>query len=396
MRLLANFFKSQHNFKGFHKGIPSSEIQDLPLVDFILVDPEEEEETPCTDTRFSKDRSPFHTESQTPNIPSTLHSDISLLVACPSGNFLDLRATYPSLPLPMGVFNGAEICINASFKGYLATLLVPCIWLVLGSYVFVATIAYIFHTSKTPDVALESSVDNMGVKTVQGTPTCDPFISETPLPTPEEVLASTLKQYGHLSDFDKDDATSQSFKLQCILPPNRKPNRTTFDQKAMKNTVLKDVGIMFRGTMPDSWVARESSPRVIHSTSWDSSAHTAAMDVIEVSTPIVRIPTRSPVVNGITIQRSNVPNPILLHPIQVGAAIRPGTLLLVTPKSRPAPIITDTRHLAPMQYQCFNSSPLKYSHTMASPRPPRLRTQASGSPTLPTSTLKMSTRALSG
>ncbi|CAE6417792.1 unnamed protein product [Rhizoctonia solani] len=394
MKLFANFFKSQHNFKGFHKGIPSSEIQDLPVVDFILVDLEEEEETTCTDTSFSKDCSPFYTESQTPNIPSTLRSDMPLPVICPSGNFLDLRGTYPSLPLPMGVFNGAEICINASFKGYLATLLVPCIWLVLGSYVFVAAMAYIFHTSKKLDVAFESSVNDGGIQIVQGVPICDHFISEAPLPTPEDVLESTLKQYGHLSDFGKDDAASQS--LQCLLPPNRKPNPTALDQKALKNTVLKDVDIMFRGTVPDSWIARESNSGETHSAFRARSVHTAAMDVIEVSTPIVRIPTRSPVVNSIAIQHSDAHNTILLRPTHVGAVIRPGTLLLATPKTRPAPITTDTRHLAPMQHQCFNSSPLKYSHTMVSHRPLKLRTQVSGSSTLPTSTLRKSTRVSSG
>ncbi|CAE7223480.1 unnamed protein product [Rhizoctonia solani] len=271
----------------------------------------------------------------------------------------------------MGVSNGPEICVGASFKGYLATLLVPCILLVLGSYIFVAAMAYVYHKSKGLDAVSEPPVEDAGIQEI---PSCDKFISGAPLPTPEEVLESTLKQYGHLSDSDKVETTSQSPPR-----PNLEPKAITLDQKSLKNTVRRDVAIMFRGTVPDSWVAEQHGPRETRSAPWTSSAHTTAMNVIEVGTPIVRIPTRSLTASSIPIQR----NDILWHPIGVGVAVRPGMMLQTTARNRPALITTNTHHLAAMQHQCFSSSPLRYNYTITSPRPPQLRVQVPASPTLP-------------
>ncbi|CAE6469558.1 unnamed protein product [Rhizoctonia solani] len=396
MKIFTNYFRfgSQYALKQFRESTSLSEIQNLPVsVDFILVDPEEEEQSSLTDTNDSEDYSPFYTETQAPNIISALRSDTPLPLTCLSGNFLDLRATYPSLPLPMGVSNGTEICINASFKGYFTTLLAPCIWLVLGSYVFVATLAYAFRKSNMLNLIYESSIDDVVTFNAQGALACDTFISETPpLPTAEEVLESTLKQYGHLSDWDNDGATAQP--TVSALPPNHKPKHVALDQRTLRNTVRKDVEIMFRGTKPQSWIAREHNLREAHSASWASSVHATALDFIEASMPRVRIPVQSPPTNYIPVQRNNILKPALLHPIEAGAAIRPGTLLLATPKHRPAPIITDTRHLAAMQHQCFNSSPLKYSYTTPS-HTPGFQTQASESPTVPIGAMR-ATRKSSG
>ncbi|CAE6457083.1 unnamed protein product [Rhizoctonia solani] len=395
MKPFTNFFRSgpQHAFKRFQQDTSNSapKAQNSPIpVDFILVDAEEDDDEAsmhietCTDTTPPKYCSSLYAENPAPSIPLTFHSDTPLLMTCPSSNFLDLRATHPSLPLPMGSPNGPELCLSASFKGYFTALLVPCIWLVLGSYVFVATMAYIFHKSKKDDIGPEPFVNSVGTQTTQETPACDTLIPGTALPTPEEVLEHTLKQYGHLSDYDQDDATSQF--LAFLPPPNHKPNPTTLDQKALRITVRKDVDIMFRGTVPSSWASKEHDSRDIRPASW---VHTAAMNVIEVNAPVVRIPARASAFSSIPIQRSDVPKPILPHPNGVGAGMRPGALQMPL-KHRPTPITTDARHLAPIQHQCFSSSPLKYSYTISSPRSPGLRTPVSGSPTMPARRLKNS------
>ncbi|KAG8762055.1 hypothetical protein FRC11_011440 [Ceratobasidium sp. 423] len=251
--------------------------------------------------------------------------------------------------------------------------------------------ACIFHKFKKDDTA-ELSVNDVGTQTIQETPGCDTFISRTALRTPEEVLKHTLKQYGHLcnvpflqTDSDQDDATSPF--SPCSPLPNCKPKPMTLSQKALRITVRKDVDIMFRGTVPDSWVPKEHDSRETHSASWAGSVHTTAMNVIEPSTPIVRIPTRISAFNSIPIQRSDVPNPVLPRPGEVGPGIRPGALQ-VPSKHRPTPITTDTRHLAPMQHRCFSSSPLKYSYTISSPHSPNLRTPVSRSPMMPANGLK--------
>ncbi|KAH7345319.1 hypothetical protein B0J17DRAFT_764002 [Rhizoctonia solani] len=394
MRLFANLFKSksQRAFKRLQKESPASGDQHSPVsVDFILIDADEEEEEAyaetCTYTTSSKDCSLFYTENPASNIPLTLRSDTPLIAICASSNFLDLRATYPSLPLPMGVSNGAELCIGASFEGYLATLLVPCLWLVLGSYVFVATIFYIFRKCEKCGTGLEPATNDVGVKITQEipVPACDTFISGPALPTPEEVLDHTLKEYGHLSDSEQEDAS-----FWYPPPPGRKRKPIIHEHKPLKVTIRKDVDVMFRGTVPDSWVAKETNPQETHSASWAYSAHTTAMNIIEGSTPVVRIPTHIPASYSAPVQLSGILKPVLPHSIEVGVRIRSGALLRVAPKYRPAPITTDTRHIALMQHRCFSSSPLKYNYTNSSPHSSVPQTPVLKSPSMPATGLKKS------
>ncbi|KAJ1311772.1 hypothetical protein OPQ81_010240 [Rhizoctonia solani] len=386
MRLFYKLFRSgfQHASKRFREDISVSKEQNSPvLVDFILVDAEEEEENfmeACTDTPSSNDCLLLYAENQPSNIPLALRSDTPLSATCSSSNFLSLRATHPYLPLPMGVSNGTEICINASFKGYLATLLVPCLWLVLGSYVFVATTVYIFQ--KKHEIETKASVEDVDIQTTQEIPACDTLISGTALPTPDEVLEYTLKQYGHLFDSEQDDTGTQCSKYHP--PPHLQPKPITLHQKALKLTVRKDVDIMLRRTVPNSRIPQEHDSREIHSAPWATSVHTTAINVVEASMPVVRIPTQTLAIKSIPVQH----NTVVPYSIEVGAGLVPSVLLRRTAIHRPTPITTNNHHLRPMQHHCFNSSPLRYSYTNSPAYSPDFVTPGSGILAIPASTLK--------
>ncbi|CAE6428560.1 unnamed protein product [Rhizoctonia solani] len=355
-------------------------------VDFILVDTEEEETESSLEsyTRVASSTADpsFYTEIQPSSIPPIIHSDRLHSAICPSGNLLDSRGTHPSLPFPMGTFDGSELCLNASFKGYLTTLLVPCIWLVLGSYVFAAIMSCIFCKLKNQGLVLKDCNGDVDKRTIPEEIPDSTFVSAGAPPSPEAVLEHTLKQYGHIADSDLD---SLGFELvRCSPPSNQRPKPPTLDRKALQNTVRRDIDAMFRGAIPDNWTTKEYDLQGVRFRSSLSSTHAAVMNV----RPIV--PTRS-LTTGASVQVSDLHKPISSRLVQPSLGIKSGVLPRATRIPAPRPLITaDPWHLAPMKHRCFSSSPLKSSHTASSSSSPNLCMPVSGGPVTPENGLKES------
>ncbi|CEL57403.1 hypothetical protein RSOLAG1IB_02142 [Rhizoctonia solani AG-1 IB] len=375
----------QHALKLFQKHSFVSR-QNLPAsVDFILVDMEEEETESLleiyTNSASSMETRSSYTEIQPPPI---LHPDELPSAICPSGNFLDLRATYPSLSLPVGVFIGPEICINASFKGYVTTLLAPCIWLVLGSYVFVATLTWIFCKLKTRSLVLSDS-ENDGYKQATQEHIPNVSISTTTPPTPEAVLENTFKQYGHIAD----DVVI--FEPAQCSPSNRKQELPTLRHETLRNTINGAMNTKLRSIIPDSRITKGRCYQETRFPFPVSLTHTVAMNVqtMQSNRSIVHAPARTQE-DIVVIKTGDVRKRIVSLPVRANFGTKPSILYQTTqmPAPRPAPIIPDSRHLAPLEHRCFSSSPLKSSYTASPPNSPDLWTPIPILPATPVNGLK--------
>ncbi|KAF8680542.1 hypothetical protein RHS04_04725 [Rhizoctonia solani] len=320
---------------------------DLPVsVDFILVNTDEEESEVLPEFDLSnadsKNNPSLHAEDQLSSIPSIIDSDTLPSAAYPSGNFLDLRATYHSLPLPMGISGGPELCISTSFKGYHTVPLAPSI--------------YLFNNQGLVPNSFGKAVD------INNT-----FISTRAAPTPEAVLGRTLELYGHIGiDSDPEDAIFNF--SQRSSPSNKRPNPPALIRNALHNRVLKDLNIVIRNPVSSTRMTKE---RNIPGARFSSSANStlAANLVARVnSRPTAHMPARTSL-PSICTQTSGLYEPAVPRPIQVCLGIRPDVLPQAM-VSRHVPV--DTKPIAPMQHRCFSSSPLRSSYMATSYSSPNL------------------------
>ncbi|QRW18840.1 hypothetical protein RhiXN_00246 [Rhizoctonia solani] len=300
--------------------LPMKNRPDLPVsVDFILVNTDEEESEVLPEFDLSnadsKNNPSLHAEDQLSSIPSIIDSDTLPSAAYPSGNFLDLRATYHSLPLPMGISGGPELCISTTFKGYHTVPLAPSIYLVLGSCALIATIFLVFNKFNNQGLVPNSFGEGVDINNT--------FISTRAAPTPEAVLEHTLELYGYIVDPDPEDAIFNF--SQCSSPSNKRPNPPALIRKALHNRVLKDLNIVICNPVSSTRMTKE---RNILGARFSSSANsTFAVNLVARanSRPIVHMPTRTSL-PSICTQASGLYEPAVPRPIQVCLGIRPGVL----------------------------------------------------------------------
>ena len=139
-------------------------------------------------------------------IPLSFHSDTPQYITCPFGvpSTLIANPTY-SMPL-VTMAESDDFCITRPHSEHPRMWLAPCIWLILGSYVFILTVGIFIlglrrkkFVAKVKTNSLVVSETRLHVKTPVSRK-ADPFVyvRGVPLPAPEDVTKRTFQQYGNI------------------------------------------------------------------------------------------------------------------------------------------------------------------------------------------------------